>query len=272
MGNAFREKLESGRRLLGTHVNLSDFHICEMLGSLGFDYLWIDMEHLSTSFADMETHLIAAKAAGTPTMVRISWNDVPHTKRVLEAGPDAVVFPMINTVEDAKRAIDTCIYPPEGNRGFGPFRAIRYGLDGIDDYIQKGSKAMCRFLQVETKDAVMIMEETAKIPYVDGFIIGPMDLSGSVGCLGRTMEGETDRLIDLAIEKAHKAGLPIGLSTGADTREELSHWIGKGVDFLSASTDSWSILRGGMELLSLMRDISSAHPVFSPPEKGGGKL
>lgn len=261
MKNQFRAALASGRRLLGTHVNLTDHRVCEMLGSVGFDYLWIDMEHISTSFHEMETHLIAAKAAGTPSMVRVTWNDIPNIKRVLEAGPDAIVVPMVNSVEDARRAIDTCIYPPEGRRGFGPCRAVRYGLDSVQDYIDHGSKELCRFLQVETLDAVHAMEEVAKIPYVDGFVIGPMDLSGSVGELGHALHGErTNAYIDLAVQKAHGAGKPIGLSTGADTAAELAHWMSKGVDFISASTDMWSILKGAQDLLALMQEVSGRYP------------
>jgi hypothetical protein len=84
---------------------------------------------------------------------------------------------------------------------------------------------------VETADAVEAMDEIAQIPYVDGFIIGPMDMSGSVGQLGHALtDPETNRLIETAIAKAHAHGLPIGLSTGANNRGELDHWIGKGIE------------------------------------------
>lgn len=261
MENQFRKALQSGRRLFGTHVNLTDCRVCEILGAVGFDYLWIDMEHIATSFSDMERHLIAAKAAGTPTMVRVTWNDIPNIKRVLEAGPDAIVVPMVNSVEEAKRAIDTCIYPPEGKRGFGPCRALRYGLDDVREYIEHGSKQLVRLLQVETADAVASMEQVAKIPYVDGFVIGPMDLSGSVGELGRALIGsETNRLIELAVQKAHDAGKPIGLSTGSDSPEEFAHWMAKGIDFLSASTDMWSILNSARTVLKDLTRVSGDYP------------
>ena len=259
--NPFREKLQSGKRLIGTHVNLTDHRVAEMLGSVGFDYLWFDMEHISTSFKEMEIHLIGAKASGTPSLVRVCWNDIPHVKRVLEAGPDAVLFPQINSVEEARQAIDTCIYPPEGKRGFGPFRAIRYGLDSAEDYIRNGNLEMLRFLQIENRSAVACMEEMCRIPHVDGFVIGPMDLSGSLGRVGDHQSRECDGLIDRAIAIAHGAGLPIGLSTGSDDPAELTRWISKGVDFISASTDTWSILRGGMELLRCMRAISDQYPL-----------
>jgi 2-dehydro-3-deoxyglucarate aldolase/4-hydroxy-2-oxoheptanedioate aldolase len=261
MSNPIRTALAEGRRLLGTHVNLTDHRVAEMLGYVGFDYLWFDMEHISTDFKAMEMHLIGARAAGTPTMVRVTWNDIPSIKRVLEAGPDAIVVPMVNSVEEARRAIDTCIYPPYGKRGFGPCRAVRYGLDDVNEYIDVKSYETCRFLQVETADAVEAMDEIAQIPYVDGFIIGPMDMSGSVGQLGHALtDPETNRLIETAIAKAHAHGLPIGLSTGANNRGELEHWIGKGIDFISAGTDMQSILLGAQSLLSLMKDVSGEHP------------
>lgn len=258
--NLFREKLNSNRRLLGTHINLTDHRVAEMVGSLGFDYLWFDMEHISTSFKEMEIHLIGAKAAGVASLVRICWNDIPHAKRVLEAGPDAVLFPQINSLEEAQRAIDTCIYPPDGKRGFGPFRAIRYGIDSAEDYIAYGNNEMLRFLQIESENAVNCMEEMAKIPYVDGFVIGPMDLSGSVGCLGKHKNAEVDELINRAIAVAHAADLPIGISTGSDDPEELQRWIEKGVDFISASTDSWSIIKSERDLLQSMQLISQQYP------------
>ena len=257
--NAFRQALASGRRLIGTHVNLTDYRICEILGQAGFDYLWIDMEHVGTSFADMERHLIAAKAAGTPCLVRVPWNEIPQIKRVLEAGPDAIVVPMVNSVEEARQAIDTCIYPPEGKRGFGPCRAVRYGMDSARDYIDRISKQLCRFVQIESEDAVNAMDGMAEIPYLDGFILGPMDLSGSVHELGHIMDGkETTRLIALAVEKAHRAGKPIGLSVGTTNPAELQFWLDKGVDFISAGSDVGSILNGALTLAADLRRLTES--------------
>ncbi len=265
MANQFRMKLESGQRMLGTHVNLTDYRICELLGHIGFDYLWIDMEHISTDFKTVETDLIAAKATNTPCIVRVTWNDIPSIKRVIEMGPDAIVVPMINSLEEAKRAIDTCIYPPEGKRGFGPCRAVDYGMADTGEYIRHGHKDMCRFLQVEDYRAVDIMEQVADIPYMDGFVIGPMDMSGSVnelGCLPGARH--TNELIDEAIRKAHACGKPIGFSTGADDPDELEHWISKGIDFISASTDMWSIVKGSRALLGSLNSISAKYPRNAP--------
>ncbi len=255
--NALKEKLNAGRRCFGTHVNLSDHRICEMLGRIGFDYLWIDTEHTSTDYKELEIHLIAARAGGTPAIVRIPWNDPVLAKRVLEMGPDGIVFPMVNTAEEAQAAMDACLYPPIGQRGFGPFRAVSYGMDDTDTYIRQTSLELCRFVQIETEQAVMNLEAIAAVPYIDGFILGPCDLSGSVGTLNQFMDGRTDELIDLAIEKAHNAGLPIGVSTGSMQTDVLQHWLDKGIDFCSAGTDAWSILSGATIVLDNMRRAAS---------------
>ena len=171
-------------------------------------------------------------------------------------GPDAIVVPMVNSVEEAKKAIDTCIYPPEGKRGFGPSRAILYGIEDVREYIENKSRETVRLVMIETLGAVETLDEMCKIPYLDGFVIGPMDLSASVGELGYALTGKkTNALIDKAVTIAHKNGKPIGLSTGADNREELSWWISKGIDFISASTDISSVINSERKLIDLMRNI-----------------
>ena len=134
--------------------------MCEILGKIGFDYLWVDMEHTPTDFHTVKQHLIATRAAGnTATVVRVTWNDIPSIKRVLEMGPDAIVVPMVNSADEARRAIDTCIYPPEGKRGFGPSRAVSYGIDDVRDYIENKSKETVRLVMIESKEAVDAIED-----------------------------------------------------------------------------------------------------------------
>ena len=255
--NLFREALKSGKRLFGTHICLNDYRICDMLGKIGFDYFWIDMEHAPTDFHMVKQHLIAASVTKTPCIVRVTWNDIPSIKRVLEMGPDAIVVPMVNSVEEAQQMIDTCIYPPEGKRGCGPSRAVSYGIDDLRDYIENKSKETVRLVMIESKSAVEDLEKMAEIPYLDGFVIGPMDMSGSVGDLGYPIESkETNRLIELAIEKAHACGKPIGLSTGSANPQELKHWIDKGIDFISASTDISGVISGARSVLATMKECS----------------
>ena len=102
---------------------------------MGFDFIWIDMEHTPTDHQVLMNHLIAAKAGGTDSIVRIPWNDPIMVKRVLDMGPNGILFPTINTVEELDLAMRSTLYPPEGNRGFGPIRAVNYALMDQEYYI-----------------------------------------------------------------------------------------------------------------------------------------
>lgn len=252
---SLRERLLSGRKLFGTHVQLSDHRICEMLGFIGFDYLWIDTEHTSTDYKELETHLIAARAGGVPAIVRVPDNQSAMIKRVVDMGVDGIIVPMVNTMEEAQRVIDSCLYPPDGSRGCGPFRAVRYGMDSLDEYFMHTNREMCRFLQIESRIAVDNLAQMAKLPFVDGFIIGPSDLSASIGMFSQLYHQEINALIEKAINEAHKAGKPIGLSYGISNEKLLTHFMQIDLDFISIGSDAGFITGGASDLLRHMKAL-----------------
>ena len=90
-----KEKILAGEKIVGTHVQLSDPAICEIVGRLGYDYIWVDLEHTYMSYKDLLCHISAAHSAGTPVIVRVPQNDFTVTKKVMEMGPDGIIFPMI---------------------------------------------------------------------------------------------------------------------------------------------------------------------------------
>ena len=128
-----KEKMQKCEPIAGVHVSLGDACISELLSNVGFDFLWIDTEHTAIDYQILQNHLIAARAGGTSTLVRIPWNDRIMAKRVLEMGPTGIIFPMINTAEEAEFAMKSCLYPPYGIRGFGPIRAVYYGQENNDE-------------------------------------------------------------------------------------------------------------------------------------------
>ena len=127
-----KEKLQDCEEIAGMHVSLGDACVSELLAGVGFDFLWIDTEHTAIDYQALQNHLIAARAGGTSTLVRIPENNKVLVKRVLEMGPTGIIFPMINTAEEAETAMKSCLYPPYGIRGYGPIRAVSYGQDDGD--------------------------------------------------------------------------------------------------------------------------------------------
>ena len=237
--NTLKEKLRNREKIAGAHVILTDPCIAEMISDLGYDFIWIDTEHSAIDYSILQRHLIGARAGGTPAVVRVPWNDPILVKRVLEQGPDGIVFPVINTAEEAKKAM----------------RAIQYGFWDADGYIKKGHKELCRLIQIESEKGVENLDEILENPYIDGVIIGACDLSGSVGELNQVFGEKTLALIDRAIRTASQHEVSIGISTGATDRKTLEFWYKRGMNILSSGMDYSYILAGAGNTLSAIRDI-----------------
>ena len=253
--NAFKEKLRSGKKLVGFEIDLSEPCIAEIVGQLGYDYLWIDTEHEAMDYETVLLQIIAARAAGTASLVRVPWNEPYLAKRVLEMGPDGIIFPEINSAEELKKAMDACLYPPYGKRGFGPRRACRYGLLEDSEYVLGANDSFCRFAQIESIEAVNDLDEMLKVPFVDGFILGPCDLSGSIGHLCDLRHPDNLRLVDTVIEKCTKANMPVGIAVGGNTEENIRFWCSRGVQFISAGSDIVAIMSAAREQYKVMRRV-----------------
>jgi 2-dehydro-3-deoxyglucarate aldolase/4-hydroxy-2-oxoheptanedioate aldolase len=147
------------------------------------------------------------------------------------------------------------LYPPLGNRGFGPQRAVRFGLDDIDQYINKTSVEMIRCVQIETRTAVENLDEMAKNPWVDCFIFGPCDLSGSIGELNKVYEKPTVDLIDTAVAKIKTAGKSVGISLATEDPKQLQFWHDKGINVISCGADNGYIASGANRMFQLLKNL-----------------
>ena len=253
--NTFREKLQSGQHLIGFEVDLCDPCISEMVGALGYDYIWVDTEHEAMDYHTVLMQIIACKAGGTASIVRIPFNEPYLAKRVLEMGPDGIIFPMVSSAAEAKAAMDACLYPPLGKRGFGPRRACGYGAEDLFDYIKDAPDRTCRFIQLEHIDAIRDLDNILKVPYIDGMIVGPCDLSGSIGHLNEIFHPKVLALIDIAIAKCKKANMPIGVAVGANSEKDVQFWFDRGFQFISAGSDISAIVATAKAQQTMMRKV-----------------
>ncbi len=253
--NKLKERITKGEKLCGTLVSLTDPSLCELLGYAGFDYIWIDMEHTCISCKDALCHLNAAKSVGTPAIVRVPQDDLTVTKKIVDMGPDGIIFPMIRSFEEAERIIGTTLYPPLGTRGFGPLRALGYGAVDSNEYTQKLNLEMCRFVQIEHFEFIDELEKIVEIPYIDGYIFGPNDLSGSIGEIGRVFDDNTIKLLEKAIKILRNHGKYIGLA-GGHSISTLKKWSSLDIDMLTAGSD-WTMLFD--KARSVLGDMKSIH-------------
>jgi len=254
-----KEKLKGKDILYGTHTGLNNAVITEILSGLGYDYLWIDTEHAAVDYAELVQMIGNAWNAGTPPLVRLNIGDRNHSKRVMEMGPAGIIFPMVDTAEQANESIKFTLYPPDGFRGFGPQRAVRYGLDNDMEYLQHANEALCRFIQLESPEAVDNLPAMLKNPWIDGFIIGPVDLSCRAGCPGDVYSEKVTSLVRMAADIVLPAGRRFGLSLGALTPEGRQHWLDLGINMISIGNDYTFVLQGARQNLEFLRTGKSLH-------------
>lgn len=245
-----REKMKEGKPLIGTFVNLQDTVTTEIMASLGYDYIWVDAEHMPYSPYDVYRHVLAAHAHGTAVFVRVPVDDLTFTKHVLEMDIDGIIFPMIKNAEHVKELFENTLYPPIGKRGCGPRGAVNYGLGNESEFYKTGQFKLCRFIQIEQKSAVDDIDEIMKIPYLDGCILGLYDLSGSIGIPGEVFSDKTLSLAKLTVEKCLEKQKYVGIPTFATDEKTLNFYKDMGINMICTGADYDYVLKGARETIN----------------------
>lgn len=252
-----REKVLEKQNICGTHITMTDPSIAEMMGYIGFDFIWIDLEHAYISFEQLYSMINCAKAAGTATIVRVPQHDFTYTKKVMEMGVDGIIFPMIKDAKEAEEMINYTLYPPLGNRGCGPKRAVKFGLDDEPEYFRNGHTKTCRFIQIERESAVDDLENIVKNPYIDGYIFGLMDLSGSINELGNCLGENNLKLVKRTIEVMNKYNKTIGISMTPNDEELMRTYFDMGINMISAGADFDHIVKGAKTTFANAKKVFS---------------
>ena len=180
---------------IGSWITLSHPSIAEIMSDSGFDWLCIDLEHSVIDFEKAQILITVIQAKGLKAFVRVGDNDSSIIKRVLDAGADGIIVPMVNSVEEAKKAINSIKYPPLGTRGVGLSRAQGYGFN-FDNYRDKTAKEIKIIVQIEHIEAINNLEEILSLEHLDGTFIGPYDLSGSMDKTGKLNDSKVIAAID----------------------------------------------------------------------------
>ena len=230
-----KDRLAEEALCFGTHCSTTDLEFYEMCGPMGYDYIWIDNEHAGMTQPMIKNAIIATNAGGAAAFVRVPTHEMAHIKPVIECGPDGVIFPMVNTAQQARQCVAICTYPPKGIRGFGPLRAIDYGLKDFDEYVATVDASFLRIMQCEHVEAVQNLDEILEVPGVDAIICGPMDLSASVNKAGKFSDPQVRSLMQTIIDKCRAHHTPFGLSIGVDMKL-IRFWLEQGASFLSMGT------------------------------------
>lgn len=240
--NKVKELWRAGKPVLTGWCGSADPFTGEVMARAGFDAIILDMQHGMAIGPERAAAWlqVVGQTDATP-IVRIPWNEPAFAQWVLDAGAMGIIFPMVNSVEDARKAIGACRYPPVGYRSNGPNRA-RY-LHGTDYFSRANDEVLC-ILMMETVEGIDAQEEIARLPGVDGYYLGPTDLAVSMG-MQPSLDVKDPRHVDLVqrvigVAKAHgqNAGIHV---TGP---EEGLRRLKQGYNLNPVCNDIWLLAAG----------------------------
>jgi 4-hydroxy-2-oxoheptanedioate aldolase len=232
--NAFKHDLAAGKLQIGLWSSLCSNVAAEIISDSGFDWILLDTEHSPNEIPDLVTQLQAMQAGTATPIIRPAWNDAVLAKRALDIGAQSLLFPYVQNAEEARRAVASTRYPPQGIRGVSvAARASRYGR--TPGYLTKANNEICVLVQVETRSAMSEIEAIAAVEGVDGVFIGPSDLAASLGHLGNPQHPDVQKAIEDAVTRLKAVGKPGGILTGNE--EEARRYIGWGYLFVAVGAD-----------------------------------
>jgi len=248
---SLKSKLNNNELTLGSWVTIGHPAVIEIMASAGFEWLVVDMEHTSIDLTTAHNLIATIQANGMKALVRVSKNEEVIIKKVLDIGADGIVVPMVKSKEDALEAIDYAKYPPVGKRGVGLFRAQKYGL-GFDEYKNWVNEELVIIAQIEHIKAVENIEEIINTEGIDGVIIGPYDLSGSMGYPGEYERSDVKKAIEDVLLACKKNSVPSGFHVIESDSSKLKERIAQGCTFLAYSLDFFFLgdsARSGMDTI-----------------------
>lgn len=244
--NQVKRKLRNGEVSLGTWVTIANSDVAEILANIGMDWLVFDTEHAPLSIETIEGMIQGTSGTDTVPLVRVAGNDMVLIKRALDIGSYGVIVPLVNTVDDAKKAVSYTRYPPKGVRGVGPRRCSVYGIR-TQEYFRWADEEIITIVQVETAEAVSNIDDIMSVEGVDACFIGPNDLSTSLGNRGDQTDPRYIKAVERVLDASRKHSVPVGTMTYDANEVRLA--LSRGFKFISLSADFRHLIRGAKFML-----------------------
>ena len=234
--NSLKQTLADQRLTIGSWLQISHPLIPEILAPSGFDWLVVDMEHSDIELSNLVPMIVAIEANGMTPLVRVGENDPNLIKRVMDLGAHGVIVANVQTQKGARAAVDAVKYPPTGTRGVGLYRAQKFGF-GFEAYKTWLSEESVVIAQIEHIDAVNNIDEILQVQGLDAFIIGPYDLSASLGKPGLFDEPDVQQALETVLAAAKRHHIPAGYHSVSLRPEDARKKINEGYTFLAFGVD-----------------------------------
>lgn len=245
-----KQKLRAGEPVLGSWLLLGSPASAEIMARLGFDFLIIEGEHAAADMGVVQLQLMAMNGTDTVPVVRVPWNDKTIVKVALDVGVKGIMFPMVNSPEEALAAVRACKYPPEGVRGIGGGRASMYGANSAE-YLRTANEDVLIFVIIEHEEAVKNVAEIASVPGIDALFFGFADYAASIGLTGQTDHPRVLEARQKVLDAARQAG--VAAAYAPRSVAQAQELLKLGFRVLTLGTDAGYIMSAGRNMLSGVR-------------------
>ena len=246
--NPVKKQLRDGKPVIAGTVTVPSAEIAAQMANLGYDLLWIEMEHSPITLETLRNMVLATRGLKALPFARVPVNELWTAKRVLDAGALGVIFPFTSTPELARQAVAACKYPPEGLRGAGPGLAT-FRWPAPEGYYKFANENVTVII-IEQARAVDQVEEIAKMPGIDVMFIGTNDLSFSLGVGGEQGHPKLQEAIQKVVTAAKRNNIPLGRPAGSP--EQIQQYIKQGFTFFQGGSELGLMAAGARPLLQAL--------------------
>ncbi|MGK0307149.1 MAG: 2-dehydro-3-deoxyglucarate aldolase [Urechidicola sp.] len=247
-----KESLRNSELTIGSWLTIPNQAIVEILASADFEWLTLDLEHSAIDIESAQNLIGHIQANNMEALVRVSKNDEVIIKRVMDAGANGVIVPMVKNAEEARQAVTYVKYPPFGKRGVGLSRAQHYGtaFESYKKWVQEESVVIA---QIEHIESVNNLEDILNVEGIDGIIVGPYDLSASMGKPGMFDDDDVKEVLNRIDTITLKMNKPLGFHVIDSNHMKLLEKIKKQYSFLAFSLDFFFLGDKAREEMKLLK-------------------
>ncbi|MBT6113194.1 MAG: 4-hydroxy-2-oxovalerate aldolase [Candidatus Marinimicrobia bacterium] len=251
--NTLKTKFQNRDLLFAGWTSMGHPQVTEMLARSGVDFIGIDIEHSTISQEQSQRIIAACHADGVCCLPRVASHNSETIKRLLDSGADGVIVPTVETSEQVEKLIEWVKYPPTGKRGYGIARAQGYGHD-FQEYTSQWNESSILIIQIESISAVENIEQLLKFDEVDGAMVGPYDISGSLGIPGQIDNEKVLNAGREVVEACRKFGKACGTQDTDPTPKSVQLAMDSGYTFVVLASDVFILWKWGEQMQKLIAE------------------
>lgn len=249
-----KEKLRNRERVFGGWISFGHPSIPEIFARSGVDFIAIDMEHSTISQSEAQRIIAACQAYETLCLPRPVSHGIEMIKPLLDSGADGLIAPMVSTTQEIEYLIAMTKFSPVGRRSFGVSRGHGYGFD-FDEYVRTWNEHSSFIIQIETVEGVRNIEKLLQCKELDGVMIGPYDLSGSLGVPGQPNHPKVIEAAQQVVAACAKYGKSCGTQIAAVDKQSIKEALKAGYTFVILSSDLFILWKWSEQMGAYIKEL-----------------